>query len=81
MVAGENWVAANKVGCDALLDPRLSSPVMQAPSYTGSASGNTSELGTPLSSNGNGTPTNAPQAALNKTDTTNRWDFVQVPLM
>ena len=65
-LAGENWVAANKVGCDAQMDPRLDSPVMQAPSFTGGGEGRYSELGvegngaTPKSSgkgkDSNGTP-------------------------
>lgn len=60
--AGENWVAANKVGCDANVDPRLGSPMMQAPSFTGDGAGRFSELGAtiegsgPYNSNSNGTP-------------------------
>ena len=55
----ENWVAANKVGCDANMDPRLVSPVMQAPSFTGNDTGQFSELGASVQGNGadgNGTP-------------------------
>ena len=60
-VAGENWVAANKVGCDAHVDPRLGSPIMQAPSFTGDGAGRFSELGATVESrgphsNGNKTP-------------------------
>ena len=60
-VAGENWVAANKVGCDAHVDPRLGSPIMQAPSFTGDGAGRFSELGATIEgsgphSNSNGTP-------------------------
>ena len=62
-------MAANKVGCDARLDPRLGSPVMQAPSYTGSSSGDTTELGVPLDSNGNGSPASAITAKSTTTDT------------
>ena len=51
-IAGENWVAANKVGCDAHQDPRLTSPIMQAPSFTGDGAGQVSELGAPLGVNG-----------------------------
>lgn len=59
--AGENWVAANKVGYDAYQDPRLVSPIMQAPSFTGDGAGRFSELGTSVegsrsASNSNGTP-------------------------
>ena len=46
------------MGCDSRLDPRLDSPVMQAPSYTGSSCGDTSELGIPLNNNGNRVPAN-----------------------
>ena len=59
LAAGENWVAANKVGCDANVDPRLVSPVMQAPSFTGESSGQFSELGASVQGSGpqgNGKP-------------------------
>ena len=54
-------MAANKVGCDATVDPRLGSPMMQAPSFTGDGAGQFSELGaamqgTGASSLGNGNP-------------------------
>ena len=69
MVAGENWVAANKVGCDARLDPRLESPIMQAPSYTGQSSGSVNELGTPVDSSGNGIPAIVNKARPRSSDT------------
>ncbi|KAL3134661.1 hypothetical protein ABBQ32_007669 [Trebouxia sp. C0010 RCD-2024] len=55
-IAGENWVAANKVGCDAHMDPRLDSPIMQAPSFTGGGEGRYSELGAAVEGNGASPP-------------------------
>ena len=71
--AGENWVAANKVGCDANVDPRQGSPMMQAPSFTGDGAGQFSELGaamqgTGASSRGNGNPANGTRQARRPSD-------------
>lgn len=68
--AGENWVAANKVGCDANQDPRLGSPIMQAPSFTGGEAGQVSELGAALkgSDNGDGNPAIGPHQVAQPAD-------------
>lgn len=66
------------MGCDAHLDPRLASPVMQAPSYTGSSSGNTNELGVSVSGGGSSVPADTSRASLNSTDTANRSDCKSV---
>ncbi len=66
-------MAANKVGCDASLDPRLGSPIMQAPSFTGDGARQFSELGAAVkgsgaSSNGNGKPATGASRATQPAD-------------
>ena len=55
-------MAANKVGCDANMDPRLGSPIMQAPSFTGGVAGQFSELGASVQNNGAGSNGNGKPA-------------------
>ena len=69
-------MAANKVGCDAHVDPRLGSPLMQAPSFTGDGAGRVSELGTTIEGSGagsNGTPAVGNTTQPDKQSDTNRF--------